>query len=252
MATKRNWHCPNGCAPIKAASLFDALLSIAKREQLACPQHPGDLRNLKLEFPLGLGASDSSCTVDRAFTPRKLESWTNRDGSSVYFYPFLVILQRHGREHAAWLPYWHIVTLKNGRIKKKYGQWAPFMDEHLLYDLLEQARGHGFFVSVKRGLPSLALEPPVASEKPGEPRVDEPGPKADGKRVFEGTVGNTKYLFDAGNGEALLELVPGTSVADQAASIKRTLVSRSKASKYAVNLLFKQWREARKAADRLH
>ena len=72
-------------------------------------------------------------------------------------------------------------------------------------------------------------------------------PPADGKNAFEGTIGGQKYLFDSGNGEALAELVAGTPIADQAQAIGRTLVPRSKASKYAVNLLFKQWRDAKKA-----
>lgn len=249
MATKRNWHCEKGCDPIKAASLFDALLSIAEGTKLDCPRHPGNLRNLKLEFPLGLGATDSSCTAARAFLPKELERWTDqRNGSEVCFYPFLVVLKRHAREHAAWLPYWHIVTYKNGRVKKKYGQWAPFMDEHLLYDLLKQARDQGFLTSSKGTLSNLVFKPMVPTGQPRAANIFEPAPKVDGKRVFEGTIGKTKYLFDAENGDVVMALKTGTGIAAQAAAIKRTIIPRKKASKYAVNLLFKQWRQAKKNA----
>jgi hypothetical protein len=51
-------------------------------------------------------------------------------------------------------------------------------------------------------------------------------------------------LFDAANGDTLLELKAGTPVAEQAQAIARTLIPRSQAGKYAVNLLFRQWRAA--------
>lgn len=95
----------------------------------------------------------------------------------------------------------------------------------------------------------VAPKPAPEAAKPAKaPRVQEPAPKADGTNCFEGTIGGAKYLFDAANGEALLELVAGTPIADQAAAAKRTLVPRSKASKYAVNLLFRQWRAAKNQA----
>lgn len=89
----------------------------------------------------------------------------------------------------------------------------------------------------------LALKQP-AGENPVKP-------KADGKRVFEGTVGNTKYLFDAVNGDTVMKLTSASGIAVQAATINRTVVPRSEASKYAVNLLFVQWRTARKDLKKL-
>jgi hypothetical protein len=62
----------------------------------------------------------------------------------VTFYPFLVVLQRHGREHAAWLPYWHTIEKHGRKPTQKYGQWAPFMDFGLFADLLTQARAKGY------------------------------------------------------------------------------------------------------------
>ena len=64
------------------------------------------------------------------------------DGNTITFYPFLVVVERHGRGNAIWLPYWHVV--EDGiRRKKKFGQWAPFMDEKLFVDLIVQARENG-------------------------------------------------------------------------------------------------------------
>ena len=80
------------------------------------------------------------------------------------------------------------------------------------------------------------------------PKVEEPAPAPSKTEAFEGTIGGSKYLFDSGNGAAVLELVAGSPVADQAQAIGRTLVPRSKASKYAVNLLFRQWRQAKNEA----
>ena len=100
----------------------------------------------------------------------------------------------------------------------------------------------------KMKMPEVAA--PAAEAKAARvKKVKEPVivPDANGKEVFEGTVGDKKYLFDAGNGETLVELVAGTPIADQAQAIARTLIPRSKASKYAVNLLFRNWRAARPA-----
>lgn len=93
----------------------------------------------------------------------------------------------------------------------------------------------------------VAAKPAKAAKAPKMEKPPVVVPAANGKECFEGTIGGTKYLFDSGNGEALAELVAGTPIADQAQAIGRTLVPRSKGSKYAVNLLFKQWRDAKKA-----
>jgi hypothetical protein len=175
-----------------------------------------------------------------------LERWTDRrNGSGVCFYPFLVVLKRHGREHAAWLPYWHIVTYKNGRVKKKFGQWAPFMDEHLLYDLLKQARDHGFLASAKGKLSDLTFRPMVASQQPRASKNPEPVLKVDGKRVVVGTIGKTRYLFDAGNGDKVIVLKTGTSISAQAANINRTVIPQKHAPEGVMKRLLKWWAEAR-------
>ena len=143
MATDRVFVCPQ-CGPFPTrGKLFDVLLARAREEPLRCAKCSG-LATLRLKFPFGLNAADSECTVQDCFIPRQLESWKERDGSNVTFYPFLVIVQRRGRELATWLPYWHVVE-RGPRPMTKYGQWAPFMDFHLFADLLSQARAKGHF-----------------------------------------------------------------------------------------------------------
>jgi len=143
MATIREWYCEGSCRPEKAGQLFDALLSIAEGKGHDCPVHRIPCK-LRLTFAFGLDAKDSVCTVLGTFRPRKPESWLDLNRKRIYFFPFLVVLRRHGRKQAVWLPYWHRVGSKNARMK--YGQWAPFMDEHLFCELLAQARRKGFFV----------------------------------------------------------------------------------------------------------
>jgi hypothetical protein len=91
-----------------------------------------------LEFEFGLGAPDKRAAVVGSFLPKVPEAWRDRNGASVTFYPFLVVVERYGRERATWLPYWHVIE-HEGRRQTKYGQWAPFMDRHLFEDLVAQA-----------------------------------------------------------------------------------------------------------------
>ncbi len=116
--------------------------------------------------------------------------------------------------------------------------------------LLSETQGDITMAKLVIAKPPVAAAPKIA-KAPKAPKVEkapEVAPAADGKSCFEGTIGGTKYLFDIANGEALAELVAGTPVADQAQAIGRTLVPRSKAGKYAVNLLFRQWRAAKAPA----
>lgn len=136
MATTRQYVCDK-CAPRPAGSLFAALLNIAKGGAKRCRTCKGPLK-LRLKFPFGLDAKDSDCVVTHAFVPRTIERWKDSKGRRVKFYPFLVILNRHGRKKAVWMPYWHLVGVGKST-QKKYGQWAPFMDEALFNDLLNQA-----------------------------------------------------------------------------------------------------------------
>lgn len=142
MATRRFLVCKQ-CGPSLArGTLFELLLSRAHGQLHRCPKCDA-LAALRLNFDFGLNAPDSECTVLDCFAPQQPESWKEKDGSTVTFYPFLVIVRRHGRDLAAWLPYWHIVA-RGHRRTRKYGQWAPFMDFHLFRDLLAQAEAKGY------------------------------------------------------------------------------------------------------------
>ena len=143
MASKRDWVCIRCGHSESAPALFDSLLSIAQGNSRRCDRCAGDAE-LRIDFPFGLDAPDSQCTVCDSFLPEKLESWPDASGKTVTFFPFLVIAERHGRDLAAWLPYWHVVT-DGDREVKKYGQWAPFMDFHLFDSLISQARAKGYF-----------------------------------------------------------------------------------------------------------
>jgi hypothetical protein len=74
--------------------------------------------------------------------------------------------------------------------------------------------------------------------------VSEPVLEVASKRVFVGTIGKTKYLFNAENGRTVMALKSGARISDQAGEF--ILISRRQAAKGAVRLLHKQWRIARK------
>src|SRR6266853_1649981 len=128
MATKRSFECPTHPGGVPAPQLFESLLRCSQGKTPECTQCGNPMR-LRLKFDFGLNASNSECTVAAAFTSREPQSWKDKDGYPVQFYPFLVFLERHGKGNAAWLPYWHIVDKPNHKFTK-YGQWAPFMDHH--------------------------------------------------------------------------------------------------------------------------
>jgi hypothetical protein len=139
MTTVREWICPDTSCHFKenTNSLFETLLEYTEGNRKNCPEHKEC--ELQLTFPFGLGAKDNRCTVLDCFTIKEPEQWSN-NGSVVKFYPFLVILKRHNKNTAVWLPYWHVVDGK----KKKYGQWAPFMNMELFMKLLSQAKRKGY------------------------------------------------------------------------------------------------------------
>jgi len=141
MATIRQYICKN-CPPKNAGRLFDALKKKAKGKILECQKCGMPYDSLRLKFDFALGATNSECTVLDCFLPKDIAKW--KDGKkTVEFYPFLVIVKRHGKENATWLPYWHIIKDKEKKTIK-YGQWAPFMDSHLFNSLLEQAKKKGY------------------------------------------------------------------------------------------------------------
>jgi len=137
MATERYYGCKCGQTQC-GSSLFDVLRSFQARETQTCRSCRQE-KALNLVFPFSLGVGRTECKVLAVFLPRKLETWLDKDRKKVTFFPFLVIVKREGRKEACWLPYWH---LKRG--KRKYGQWAPFMDKPLFEDLLSQAHRAGY------------------------------------------------------------------------------------------------------------
>ena len=116
----------------RAGNFFDALKNVHVGNTPKCKEC-GDSMSLRLQFPFGLGIGRTKCTVLDVFLPTKRPRW-----SAVVFYPFLVVLKR-GRATAYWLPYWHV----DGG-KKKYGQWASFINEPVFKELLAQARQKGY------------------------------------------------------------------------------------------------------------
>lgn len=157
MATQRFYKCERCGRTSAAPSLFDTLLRSAQGKVPKCSRC-GAPSVLRLVFDFGLGARNRECTVLRSFLPRRLESWSYGRVGRVTFYPFLVLLQRHGRDLAIWLPYWH--TVEGGPVRvSKYGQWAPFMDAALFADLLAQAKENGFELHrVGKGLSNYRLQ----------------------------------------------------------------------------------------------
>ena len=142
MATKRYYSCAKCPQRTYQRNLFDALLDLSRGLVSNCAACGGSAE-LHLLFDFGLGASSVECKVLHAFLPSDLVSWKQKDGEWVTFYPFLVVMERTDvKDRAFWLPYWHTVE-GTGMKKRKYGQWAPFMDEPLFKSLLAQAREKG-------------------------------------------------------------------------------------------------------------
>lgn len=142
MATKRYYGCAKCPQQTYPPNLFDALLDLSNGLVSNCAAC-GGFKELHLVFDFGLDAGSAECKVLHAFLPLDLVSWNQEDGKQVTFYPFLVVMERTDvKGRAFWLPYWHTVEgmAKKGR---KYGQWAPFMDEPLFKSLVAQAREKG-------------------------------------------------------------------------------------------------------------
>ena len=101
-------------------------------------------------MPLAFEAAGGHVFVRAAFVPRRARCpgrfWT-RKGHEIEFRPFLVILEDAARPgvRSVWMPYWHLDTDPvTGRVRQKYGQWAPLMDESCFNDLVEQAATAGY------------------------------------------------------------------------------------------------------------
>ena len=137
MASLRKWCCESCNSESKAINLFDALMAVAAHSHRNCAEC-GNKLSLTITFPFALNAEHNTFIVRHAYTPSNPESWKDASGHPVLFYPFLVVGDRPGRANAIWLPYWHLHQTPQ-KVKRKYGQWAPFMDTRLFNDLLAQA-----------------------------------------------------------------------------------------------------------------
>jgi hypothetical protein len=142
MATERYFTCNKCSRRSYPTHLFDALVSVS-RETQPCDDC-GEATDLHVVFHFGLEAGDPDCKVLAVFVPSEPSTWRRRDKAKVTFFPLLVILERDGSK-TYWLPYWHIVEIK-GKKERKYGQWAPFMDQSEFGNLLAQARKAGYIV----------------------------------------------------------------------------------------------------------
>ncbi|MFI5386431.1 MAG: hypothetical protein ACHQ50_09955 [Fimbriimonadales bacterium] len=98
---------------------------------------------LHFEHDFGLNASHKESTAVGVYLPEVLDTWLDRDGSKVTFYPFLVVVARPNTEKAIWMPYWHVVEKAGRGPANKYGQWAPHMRISLFENLISKARADG-------------------------------------------------------------------------------------------------------------
>ena len=86
--------------------------------------------------------------------------------------------------------------------------------------------------ALKKGASNL-----VRKEKAPPP----PAKKRDGKRGFQGTLGGSVHILDAGDGSVLATVKKSQSIKDLAKSKKLTLVKRAEASDYAVYVYLEAW-----------
>jgi DNA-directed RNA polymerase subunit RPC12/RpoP len=144
MASKVYYGCVKCQQQTPAGNLFDALLEISKGVESRCATC-GEERQLHKIFDFGLGALRPDFKLLHAVCPRENElvAW-EQDGGWITFYPFLVIMESvDEKSRAFWLPYWHIVD-RGGTKQRKYGQFAPFLEEPIFKSLLAQAREKGY------------------------------------------------------------------------------------------------------------
>ena len=138
MATERYYSCK--CEELTyPANLFDALLDFSKAAP-SCKKC--GRKELHVVFHFGLEGGNPDCKVLAVYIPRRLGSWRRKDHAKVTFVPFLVILKNDDGAKTCWLPYWHVVERK-GKRERKYGQWAPYVNQTEFVSLLEKARKAG-------------------------------------------------------------------------------------------------------------
>jgi hypothetical protein len=70
---------------------------------------------------------------------------------------------------------------------------------------------------------------------------------ANGKKVFKGKLGRVNVLLDIGDGSKVCDVPEGTPFADAAKKHKRSIVSQSEATEYAMYVFTEAWKAGRKA-----
>ncbi len=141
MATERYFIC-NCLQRGYCAELFGALRDLAELRESTCPIC-GATKQLHLIFQFGLDVGSLDCKVLAVFSPAgEGGKWQKKTGEIATFFPFLVVLESDEGQKI-WLPYWHTVE-KAGHVQKKYGQWAPFIDDDAFRSLVAQAQRSGY------------------------------------------------------------------------------------------------------------
>lgn len=144
MATERYWICSKCATREWAGRLFDVLRQISRGVQSVCETCSG-FRTLELVHPFGVGAGSHRGKVLDVFLPDNIRSWIDEENRDVEYFPFLVMVESADESYvSAWMPYWHLVSDAGGRIERKYGQWAPFMDLESFAKLVSKARAKGY------------------------------------------------------------------------------------------------------------
>lgn len=144
MATERHWICSTCDSREWAGRLFDVLREVSAGAQSPCATC-GAVRTLELVLPFGVGAGPHRGKVLDVFLPEDIRSWRDEKNNLVEYFPFLVMVESLAEGYvSAWMPYWHLVTDGGGRIERKYGQWAPFMDLESFANLVLKARTKGY------------------------------------------------------------------------------------------------------------
>ena len=146
MGTERYYVCEVCQTKTWISTLFDSLHDHANGRGHIC-ECCSSPKNIELTFNFGLDAGPHRCKVLATFLPDQIARWPNEKGSTVEFYPFLVVVESIEEGHSSvWLPYWHIVKHQNGTIQKKYGQWAPFIESGAYSSLVAKAQKAGFLL----------------------------------------------------------------------------------------------------------
>jgi hypothetical protein len=144
MATERHYVCPQCSTKVWVDTLFDALLAASNKATQKCSTCNKDME-FHMVFNFGLGAGPFPCKVLASFLPDQIGKWPYGKGKTIEFYPFLVITESTEEGYTStWLPYWHIIKSGKKILERKYGQWAPFVDNESFNSLILKAQKEGY------------------------------------------------------------------------------------------------------------